>query len=138
MRWLTGSRTSASPLRAALATKPSAKAGKWRVATAQEKKAVLDALPNSEAVPNLDTVKIAGAQQTHTLRKMYAKWLLRFLAVQMVAANVAFFLYGSLGVGWDIPPAVMGAWLSATVVEVVGLVYAITKSLFPSSGTTDF
>jgi len=42
-------------------------------------------------------------------------------------------LYAAWGVDWDIPAVVISAWLGATVVEVIGVVYAITRSLFPLS-----
>ena len=64
---------------------------------------------------------------------MGASWL---SAVQVVVADTAFFLYAMWGVDWDIPAVVMSAWLGATVVEVIGVVYAVTRSLFPLSDNT--
>lgn len=46
-------------------------------------------------------------------------------------ADVVFLIYASLGAHWNIPSAVISAWLASTVVEVIGVVYAITRSLFP-------
>ena len=53
-----------------------------------------------------------------------------FLAAQMVVADIAFYLYGAFN-DWNIPYQSMVAWLSATVVQVVGLALVIVRSLFP-------
>jgi hypothetical protein len=93
---------------------------------------VLNALPASTPVGKLDPAQQLHGQ-TLKLRGVYAWTFLGALAAQMVAADVAFFLYAAWGVHWAVPPEVMTAWLSATVVEIVGVVYAVTRSLFPLS-----
>lgn len=93
---------------------------------------VLNALPASTPVGKLDpTQQMHG--QTLRLRGVYAWTFLGVLAAQMIVADVAFLLYAAWGVRWNVPPEVMTAWLSATVVEIVGVVYAVTRSLFPLS-----
>ena len=93
---------------------------------------VLDALPGSTPVAKLDTTQQLHGQ-TLKLRGVYAWTFLGVLAAQMIVADVAFVLYATWGVHWKVPPEVMTAWLSATVVEIVGVVYAVTRSLFPLS-----
>lgn len=114
-------------------TAPPAGAQSAKVATEKDKQEVRDALPSSVAVPKLDPLAAKAAGQTHILRYVYAGVLLGFLLVQVTVANVAFFMYAAWGVDWDVPPVVISAWLGATVVEVIGVVYAITRSLFPLS-----
>lgn len=104
-----------------------------KAATEEDKQEVRDALDGSVAVSKLDPFAAKAAGQTHILRYVYAGVLLGFLVAQVTVANVVFFLYAAWGVNWDIPPVVMSGWLAATVVEVIGVVYAITRSLFPLS-----
>lgn len=94
-------------------------------------KEVLAALPDSTAVPKLDPHAAAHGQQTLKFRGIYGWVLLGALLAQLALADSVFVVYAWRGVGWDIPGVVMTAWLSATVVEVIGVVYAITRSLFP-------
>jgi hypothetical protein len=79
----------------------------------------------------LQRTQVAGERQTLRLRETYAGALLWMLAGQIAAANTGFFLYASLGVHWHVQATVMEVWLSAAVVEVIGVVLVITRSLFP-------
>jgi hypothetical protein len=92
---------------------------------------VLAALPDSTAVSKLDLHAVAHGEQTLKFRGMYGRVLLGALLAQLALADAVFIVYAWRGVRWDIPSGVMTAWLSATVVEVIGVVYAITRSLFP-------
>jgi hypothetical protein len=65
------------------------------------------------------------------LKQWYANWLLKGLAAQIFIVNLFFLLYASIGVGWNVPQAVISVWFSATVVEVVGVVAIVTRHLFP-------
>jgi hypothetical protein len=56
------------------------------------------------------------------------------LAGQILIADGAFFWYGVAN-NWHIPENAMIAWLSATVIHVVGLALVIVRSLFPSDGS---
>jgi Na+/H+ antiporter NhaA len=65
------------------------------------------------------------------LKKWYAIALLAGLGVQMAIADGVFIAYAQVGAHWNIDASVMQAWLSATVVEVVGVVFVVTRYLFP-------
>ena len=69
-------------------------------------------------------------EQDIALKKMYARWLLVAMSVQIAVADLGFFLYGSEN-RWAIEPIVMQFWLSAAVVQVIGIVYVIARYLFP-------
>ena len=68
--------------------------------------------------------------QDQSLRKWYARLLLLGMAAQVIFANVIFWRY-STAAEWKMPSEVVIAWLSGTVVEIIGLVLIITRSLFP-------
>ena len=53
------------------------------------------------------------------------------VGAQLVIADAAFIWY-AFARDWDIPPEVMIGWLSATVVQVVGVVLVIARHLFPT------
>jgi hypothetical protein len=65
------------------------------------------------------------------LKESYGKRLLFLLACQLVAANALMFVYAARGYHWMVPNSVMQAWLAATVVELIGVVYVIVSHLFP-------
>jgi hypothetical protein len=58
------------------------------------------------------------------------------MGVQILIADVAFYWYGyehvAEGHRWQIPPGAIEVWLGATVVQVIGIVLVIARSLFPS------
>jgi hypothetical protein len=65
------------------------------------------------------------------LRGWYAVSVLIVLGAQLAAADVLVYLYAAKGVHWDVSTSVLQAWLAATVIEVVGVVLVVTRSLFP-------
>ena len=65
------------------------------------------------------------------LKGRYGGWLLFLLAAQLVSADVLMFLYSAWGYGWKVPNTVMQAWLGATVVQLIGVVYVVVSHLFP-------
>jgi hypothetical protein len=67
------------------------------------------------------------------LRERYANVLLIALAIQLFVADGVFFLYACFGVSWKISEPIIGAWLGAAVIQVVGVVLVVTKSLFPEN-----
>lgn len=75
---------------------------------------------------NIDT------RQNIELKKTYAKWMLIGMGAQLLVANVIFVAYAWVGVGWEVRPSVMHSWLGATVIQLVGVVYVITRYLFPN------
>lgn len=54
-------------------------------------------------------------------------------ALQLVSANIAFYIY-AIHEHWKLPPEVMIGWLGATVAQIVGIVLVIAKYLFPDGG----
>jgi len=74
---------------------------------------------------------------TNKQAESYGRWLLWLLVVQLVLANGMMFLYAGLGVDWAVPNTVMQAWLAATVVQVVGLVWVVVHHLFPPPPSGD-
>jgi hypothetical protein len=65
------------------------------------------------------------------LKEAYAYALLIGLGVQILIADAVFVAYAWKGVHWAVTASVMDVWLGATVVEVIGVVYVVTRSLFP-------
>jgi hypothetical protein len=65
------------------------------------------------------------------MKKVLARGAFIGVGLQVLIADVAFFIYAILN-GWELPSEVMVGWLSATVVQTVGIVYVIARHLFPS------
>lgn len=65
------------------------------------------------------------------MKKVLARGAFLGVGLQVLIADVAFFIYAISNV-WDLPSAVIVSWLSATVVQTVGIVYVIARHLFPS------
>lgn len=65
------------------------------------------------------------------LKKSYAKWLLRLVAAQLFVADAVFVAYAWAGEQWHLDPNVMQFWLSATLVELIGVAVVVTRYLFP-------
>lgn len=65
-----------------------------------------------------------------SFRKVYAYALLGVMAGQLVIADAVFVIYGYAN-HWRVPVSAIQVWLAATVVEVIGVVLVIVKSLFP-------
>lgn len=67
------------------------------------------------------------------LRKTVASWSLTFVAIQLSIVNglsIAYFV-AMLYQRMPIPTQVIVAWLSATLVEIIGILWVVTRSLFP-------
>jgi len=77
--------------------------------------------------------KLANSQSDRELKREYAKNLYKVMIGQVVVADCIFVGYAYFGRDWDVQPAVMQFWLGATVVQVVGIVAIITRSLFPGA-----
>jgi hypothetical protein len=71
------------------------------------------------------------AEQEIGFRKMYANGALVAMGIQVLIADAAFYIYGYAN-GWHIPSSAIEVWLAAVVVQVIGVVLVITRSLFPS------
>ncbi|MGU3654093.1 hypothetical protein [Mycolicibacterium sp. A43C] len=80
----------------------------------------------------LRNAQVANEEQDLSLRRMVARWSIGFVCAQLVAANGFF--------GWYLwfnniapDPKVMIAWLTSSVIEVIGIVAVIARSLFPGN-----
>lgn len=70
------------------------------------------------------------------LKRIYALALLVGLGVQVAIVDGVFVAYAWAGVNWDVAEPVMGIWLGATVVNVIGVVLVVTNYLFPPRSAT--
>jgi hypothetical protein len=68
--------------------------------------------------------------------KVYAYGAMVAAGVQVLIADAAFYWYGYEhvvnGYRWQIPAGAIQVWLGATVVQIIGVVLVIARSLFPS------
>lgn len=76
-------------------------------------------------------LELEGQELDLRLKKRYGGWLLFLLAAQLIAADVLMFIYAWKGYDWKVPDTVMQAWLGATVVQLIGVVYVVVTHLFP-------
>lgn len=83
--------------------------------------------PLEELTP---AVKANYLQDTR-MRRNFAIWAAGVVTAQLVASNIIFVFYASKGRDWDVPTTAISAWLSATLVEVVGIVLVVARYLFP-------
>lgn len=84
-----------------------------------------------EPVADSDDLEQADRAQDIALKKVYAYSMLVGLGVLLLITETLFALYAHVGMHWRVPDAVVIAWLSSTVVEVVAIVLVITRYLFP-------
>jgi hypothetical protein len=86
--------------------------------------------------PSRDELEREHLQQDLELKKRYGRWLLWLVTAQLVVADLLFTLYFIVGAHWDPPEGVMYAWLTTTLVELVGVVTVVTRYLFPRRDQT--
>lgn len=107
---------------------------------AGEARAEEPATPPADAQPaktledlgvELKQVEVDKKRSDLDIGRSYARVLLGALAVQIAIADAAFYVYGFYN-AWNIPVSAIQVWLAATVIEVIGVVAVITRSLFPS------
>jgi len=82
----------------------------------------------------LDEVVLADHDLDVRLKSIVARWSVGAMVGQLAVADAVFVLYAWLGVDWKIEPEVILGWLSATVVEVIGIVVIVARYLFPKDG----
>lgn len=88
-------------------------------------------LPQDESpAERRDRTAAADAELDVRLKGRVADVALTFMAAQVMAADGVFVAYG-IANGWHAPPSAIVGWLSATVVEVIGVVVVISRYLFP-------
>lgn len=82
---------------------------------------------------NREEVLTQRLKQENNLRRILAYWSLILVTIQVIATNacmVFYFFYESLH-SRLINPTIATAWLSTDFVEIVGILWVITRSLFP-------
>jgi hypothetical protein len=70
-------------------------------------------------------------KQELDLKESYGKNLLRGMFLQLFVADAVFVVYAWYGKHWDLEASVIEIWLAATVARMVGVVYVVTRNLFP-------
>jgi nitrogen fixation/metabolism regulation signal transduction histidine kinase len=63
-------------------------------------------------------------------RRPYARSILIGLAIQVVIVDAMFAAYAIKGAHWAIPAATMNVWIGAGAIQVIGVVFCVTR-LFP-------
>lgn len=89
----------------------------------------VEELTDPEAVKRAASARRASVRAT--LVQRYGTRLFWLMVGQLFIADVGFFLYASIGVSWNVTASVMNVWLGASVIEVIGVVLVVTRSLFP-------
>lgn len=84
------------------------------------------------ALRKLDA-KNTRREQENQLRKKVATWSLWFVLGQLVVTNATIVIYIGfmLAVKKYVPTEVLITWLSSTIVEIIGILWVIARSLFP-------
>ncbi len=84
------------------------------------------------ALRELDA-KNTRREQENQLRKKVATWSLWFVLGQLVVTNTTIVAYivTMLVVRQCVPTEVLVTWLSSTIVEIIGILWVIARSLFP-------
>lgn len=83
-----------------------------------------------EVGPPISQLDRDDRTQAYGLRGKYANGALIAVSAQIIVADVVFGIYGFAN-AWKVPAQAMEVWLAATVVQVIGVVLVITRSLFP-------
>lgn len=81
----------------------------------------------------IEKLKADREEQSNNLREKVATKSLKFVTWQLVVTNVVVFGYVFFSFWFDhkVPSDVMVAWMASTFVEVIGILWVITRSLFP-------
>lgn len=77
----------------------------------------------------LQAIRVRNKQQNMELRDRIASVSIALVCIQIFVANVFFLIYLLTNLN-DTNPNVMIAWLSASVVEVIGIMLVVARSLF--------
>jgi hypothetical protein len=87
-----------------------------------------------KAPTSLAEIVLADHHLDVQLKSMVARGALWAMIGQLVVADTVFVLYAGLGRDWNVPGEVMLGWLTATVVEIIGVVVVVARYLFPKDG----
>jgi hypothetical protein len=82
------------------------------------------------AMKEMDEPVDQAEQQSTRHRRPYARSILVGLAIQVVIVDVMFAAYAIKGAHWAIPAATMNVWIGAGAIQVIGVVFCVTR-LFP-------
>lgn len=93
----------------------------------EEKIGVRDRAPQP-SLPKSGNLKKERFRTVTQLQKFYGVSVLVIMSLQLLIVNGLFAIYAWLGYGWAPPEMVTTFWISATFVEIVGVVTVITKS----------
>jgi hypothetical protein len=77
-------------------------------------------------------VDVTEDAQRVELRRSYATNLFRLMLLQVLLADGVFIADAWAGKAWDVRTSAMQAWLAAAVVQIIGIVYVVTRHLFPN------
>jgi len=86
----------------------------------------LDAIPPDQP----ETILGQALKDQVGLKRSYGKWLLVMIAVQLIVANGTFMAIAWAGYNWHVSDSVMHVWLAATLIQIVGVVAIVVRSLF--------
>lgn len=94
-------------------------------------------LREREAAADEHEAMAERAKDNNRLRKRVSTWLLVIVSAQLFLCNAGIIAYGvvTLASGNTIPHEVILGWLASCLVEVIGVLVVIVKSLFPPSST---
>lgn len=76
-------------------------------------------------------IKRADQRLDLLLKRLVAGFALLAVAGQLFIADLVFWRYASCGLNWNLPTESIQTWLGATVIQVLGILYVITRYLFP-------
>lgn len=85
-----------------------------------------------EELPPERHIAIREQEQDLELKGKYGRRLLSMMILQLGIADAVFVAYAWAGKSWNVPTESMHVWLGATLVEVIGVVYVVTRYLFPT------
>jgi len=92
---------------------------------------VKEALPSAHQVDPLVAEEIADRKSDRALKQKHAVWFIWILIAQLIVMNIAFFLVGNGKMTfqeWS-----LNLYMTGTLAQVFGVVYVITKNLFPNN-----
>lgn len=103
----------------------------------------LDGIPEVDAESmaatrlRIEKLKADREEQSNKLREKVATRSLTFVTCQLVVTNVVVFGYVFFSFWFNhvVPSNVMVAWMASTFVEIIGILWVITRSLFPFNDT---
>lgn len=75
----------------------------------------------------------ARAEGENELRGMLGRWALRFVGFQIVVCDAVIGAYvaSSIVRGETVPQEVLIGWMTSSLVEIIGILWVIARSLFP-------